>query len=133
MEFGFTSEKGPFNPKLSVCVCVCVCVCSRSEGAGVARGRSVVLSDDASLGGRVQRHDDAVSQLPAAVHGRHPGPCRALVRPPQHRARRLQPADVPRRAISAEIGHRHLVGRLSVGYLSLSPSSSDNAHDLTNE
>ena len=104
-------------------VSVFVCVCSRAEGAGVARGRGFVLPDDASLGRRVQRHDDSVSQLPAAVHGRHPGPCRAFVRPAQHRARRLQPADVPRRAISAEIGHRHLVGRLSVRYLSLSLSS----------
>jgi len=46
-----------------------VCVFSGTEGARVARGRGQLLPDDVAVGGRVQRHDDAVTQLPAAVHG----------------------------------------------------------------
>ena len=107
-----------------MCMCVChsnthcsvspLCACSRSDSAGVARGSGDVLPDDAALDRVVQRHDDAVPQLPAAVHRRHAGACRARLRTAEHRAGRLQPADVPRRALPAAIRHRHLLGRLPV-------------------
>jgi len=86
---------------------------SWEDSAGDAGGIQH-LPEHAALGGRLHRHDDAVSQLPAAVSCWNTRQGSAGVRWTEHRPNRLQSAVIPRDALQAEINQGNFMGRIPV-------------------